>query len=145
MARKGRRYQPPVTAEQRAQAAAAREEKLAALHRQLAEQVAALAAGPEWRRWLDVAARFHNYSLNNTLLILAQRPAATQVAGYSLWQQLGRQVTKGERGIAILAPITWRADPDGQRAPEARANQPSQAPVAPAENADAESAPVRVV
>jgi hypothetical protein len=54
---------------------------------------------------LAVAARFHRYSPNNVLLILAQRPEAAQVAGYRTWKSLGRQVRKGERGIAILAPV----------------------------------------
>src|SRR5215207_4464348 len=64
--------------------------------------------------WLRVAARFHSYSFSNTMLILAQRPDATQVAGYRAWQSLGRQVDKGERGIQILAPVTRRqqAGPD---------------------------------
>ncbi|QOT24000.1 ArdC-like ssDNA-binding domain-containing protein [Paenarthrobacter sp. YJN-D] len=40
--------------------------------------------------------------INNLLLILAQKPEATHVAGYRTWQKLGRQVRKGERGIRIF-------------------------------------------
>jgi antirestriction factor ArdC-like protein len=61
---------------------------------------------------LRVAARFHDYSPGNVMLILAQRPDATRVAGYRSWQALGRQVNRVERGIAILAPITYRATVD---------------------------------
>jgi len=82
------------------------------LHERLAEQVAALRSGQEWRRWLDVARRFHSYSFNNTLLIYAQRPESTAVAGYEAWKTLGRQVDKGERGIQILAPVVRRAKTD---------------------------------
>jgi len=57
---------------------------------------------------LDTAAKFHSYSLGNLLLIGAQAPQATRVAGFRTWQSLGRQVRKGERGIAILAPCTYR-------------------------------------
>jgi antirestriction protein ArdC len=39
---------------------------------------------------------------------MLQRPDATRVAGYRTWQGLGRQVRKGERGIAVLAPVTYR-------------------------------------
>jgi DNA primase len=46
------------------------------------------------------------------MLIAAQRPGATMVAGYEAWQSLGRQVNKGERGIQILAPIIRRASRD---------------------------------
>jgi DNA primase len=88
---------------------AARTAKLDALHGTLTEQIAALRTGQDWQRWLAVAARFHNYSFNNVLLIAAQRPGATAVAGYEAWKALGRQVDKGERGIQILAPVVRRA------------------------------------
>ncbi len=57
---------------------------------------------------LKTMARFHRYSLHNVCLILAQRPAATRVAGFHAWRTLGRFVRKGEKGIAILAPIVSR-------------------------------------
>src|SRR4029079_7796016 len=59
-----------------------------------------------WQRWLAFAGRFTTYSLRNQLLVQMQRPNATRVAGYKAWKALGRQVNKGERGIAILAPRT---------------------------------------
>ena len=64
-----------------------------------------------WKRALEFRQRFHNYSYLNTLLILAQRPNATLVAGYRTWQASNRYVRKGEKGIAILAPLLVR-DPD---------------------------------
>jgi len=45
---------------------------------------------------------------NNLWMILAQRPAATRVAGYRRWQSLGRHVLAGEHGIAILAPVSYK-------------------------------------
>jgi N-terminal domain of anti-restriction factor ArdC len=57
---------------------------------------------------LKTMARFHRYSLNNVCLIVAQRPTATRVAGYHTWRTIGRFVRKGEKGIAILAPILRR-------------------------------------
>ena len=59
-------------------------------------------------RLLQTMARFHRYSLHNVCLILAQRPAATRVAGFHAWRTVGRFVRKGEKGIAILAPILSR-------------------------------------
>lgn len=61
--------------------------------------------GEAFKRYLAFAARFHNYSANNFLLILVQRPDATRVAGYRKWRDLGRQVRRGEEGLKILAPI----------------------------------------
>jgi len=55
--------------------------------------------------FLDAMAHFHNYSFGNVLLIARQRPTATHVAGMRTWNQLGRRVKRGERGIAILAPM----------------------------------------
>ncbi|NUH84746.1 hypothetical protein HUN92_13555 [Bacillus firmus] len=59
---------------------------------------------------LNVMANTKTYSLNNTILIMAQRPSATMVMGYKDWQKLGRQVQKGENGIRILAPSIKKKD-----------------------------------
>lgn len=82
--------------------------RLAAVHEKLTASVSALTSSEAWRQMLTVAARFHRYSPNNVLLITVQRPDATLVAGYRTWQQVGRHVIKGERGIAILAPVVSR-------------------------------------
>jgi hypothetical protein len=55
--------------------------------------------------YLSAMGRFHNYSFGNILEIARQKPDATRVAGLSAWNQLGRKVKKGERGIRILAPM----------------------------------------
>ena len=57
-------------------------------------------------------ARFHRYSANNILLIHVQRQDATRVAGFSAWRKLGRFVRRGEKGIAILVPMTLRRSLD---------------------------------
>jgi hypothetical protein len=57
---------------------------------------------------LKTMGRFHRYSLHNVCLIVAQRPTATRVAGFHTWRSVGRFVRKGEKGIAILAPIVRR-------------------------------------
>jgi hypothetical protein len=78
------------------------------LLQRLAEGVAHLTTTDEWLRYLDVQRRFHRYSFGNCLLIAMQRPDATQVAGFRRWLELGRQVRRGEKGIAILPPIVSR-------------------------------------
>ena len=84
-------------------------QSLEVVHQQLQSAVERLVGSDEWKAMLEVASRFHSYSVNNQLLIFAQRPDATRVAGYRAWQRLGRQVRKGEKGIAILAPCVYRA------------------------------------
>ena len=58
--------------------------------------------------YLKLLSHFHYYSFNNAILIAVQRPDATHVAGFHKWRQLGRFVNKGEKGIAILAPMVCR-------------------------------------
>jgi len=88
----------------------------------LSEGVAALATSERWTQYLEVQSRFPRYSSNNVLLILAQRPDATRVAGYRAWQALGHQVLAKESALRIFAPIKYRRDdvPDGELAREIR-------------------------
>jgi hypothetical protein len=60
--------------------------------------------------YLGAMSRFHRYSFHNVMLIAMQRPDATFVAGFRTWQhEFGRYVMKGEKGIAILAPMVRKA------------------------------------
>ena len=62
-----------------------------------------------YRNYLSTMSKFHNYSVNNTLLIALQRPDASLVAGYQAWQRnFNRHVNKGEKGIRILAPAPYK-------------------------------------
>lgn len=62
-----------------------------------------------YKQYLQTMSRFHNYSLNNVMLISMQRPDATHVAGYGKWQTaFSRHVKKGEKGIKIIAPTPYK-------------------------------------
>jgi hypothetical protein len=63
------------------------------------------------KSYLAAMSRFRRYSWGNVLLIASQRPAATHVAGYHMWNQLGRAVKKGEKGIMIFAPMVIKREP----------------------------------
>ncbi len=88
---------------------------------QLEKGVGELFESDKYKNWLNTMSKFHNYSLNNTLLIAMQMPEATYVAGYMAWQtKFQRHVLKGEKAIKILAPVPYtitavreKADPDG--------------------------------
>jgi len=90
----------------------AREEQLTALQGRLTDHVRAITSGPAWAAWLAAAAKFHSYSFRNTVLIQMQAPDATRVGGYNTWKAVGRQVSKGEKGIAILAPVVRKVEVD---------------------------------
>ncbi len=76
--------------------------------RQAVEQ---LRSSEGWRAWLQSRRRFHSYSLSNQLLIAMARPAATRVAGFRKWLELGyvvrrrpEDVPEGAWAIRIWAP-----------------------------------------
>lgn len=56
-----------------------------------------------WQEYLDTAARFRRYSPCNCMLILLQKPDATQVAGFHTWRKMGRFPRK-HTAISIWAP-----------------------------------------
>ena len=58
-----------------------------------------------YRNYLTTMSRFHRYSLNNVMLIHAQKPDATLVAGFNKWKNsFGRHVKKGEKGFRYWLP-----------------------------------------
>lgn len=66
-----------------------------------------------YRDYLKAMSHFHNYSLNNTLLIVMQKPDASLVAGYGKWRdEFERHVKSGEKSIKILAPAPYKIKKD---------------------------------
>ena len=82
--------------------AEARKAQADALHATIAEQVVSLRTSEVWVSYLDFISKFHSYSFRNTMLIRFQMPHASQVAGFRRWQELGRQVRKGEKSLKIF-------------------------------------------
>ena len=63
----------------------------------------------QYMQYLRTMSRFHNYSVNNTILIHMQKPDATLVAGFNKWRdQFSRNVMRGEKGIKIIAPTPFK-------------------------------------
>ena len=83
--------------------------KLDSIMQQVVDGTKAVFESERYKEMLTVMSKFHNYSINNIILIHLQRPDATLVAGYQAWKKkLNRQVRKGEKGIVILAPAGKR-------------------------------------
>lgn len=61
-----------------------------------------------YKELLDNMVNFRDYSVNNSIGIMLQKPDATLVAPYTKWQKLNRQVKKGEKGIVILCPVKYK-------------------------------------
>lgn len=86
-----------------------REERLQEITDKLEKGIGELFQSGRYAEYLAVMAKFHNYSYGNILLIMAQCPGASQVAGYNDWKRkFGRQVKRFAKGIKILAPCPYK-------------------------------------
>jgi len=83
--------------------------KMNEIPQMLEEGVHKVFESDNYKNYLNTMSKFHNYSINNTLLIARQNPDATLVAGFKSWEKnFGRHVKKGEKGIKILAPSPYK-------------------------------------
>ena len=96
------------------------------LFKKIDDGVKAVFESDKYKDCLRYMSKFTNYSAGNCILIMLQKPEASLVAAFGKWKQLGRTVNKGEKGIAILAPMTFRnkqsdvEDEEGQDEAETR-------------------------
>ncbi len=77
---------------------------------QLAQETDEARRSKAFKAYLDTSARFWRYSWRNQVLILLQCPAASRVAGFRAWQELGRRIVGGSKAIRILAPFTKKVE-----------------------------------
>lgn len=69
-----------------------------------------------YKSYLRAVGKFHNYSMNNVMLITMQRPDATLVAGYNTWKKsFNRNVKRGEKGLKIIAPMPVSVEKEEDR------------------------------
>ena len=62
------------------------------------------AHGSKFQAYLDVQTRFSRYSATNLILILAQKPDATQLKDFDGWKDAGASIKRQQKGISILEP-----------------------------------------
>lgn len=87
-----------------------RQEVLKALTEQLEKSIQDFMESEKYKTFLSSMAKFHNYSLNNQILIAVQKPDSTLCAGYTTWQKQNRYVKKGEKGIRIICPSPYKKE-----------------------------------
>jgi antirestriction protein ArdC len=67
---------------------------------------------------LEAYSSFHGYSIGNCLLAFLQCNARGispgPIATYKRWQELGRQVRKGEKALTLCMPVTRKATKKGR-------------------------------
>lgn len=87
-----------------------RQEVLKDLTEQLEKSIQDFMESEKYKAFLSSMAKFHNYSLNNQILIAVQKPDSTLCAGYTTWQKQNRYVKKGEKGIRIICPAPYKKE-----------------------------------
>ena len=86
------------------------QEKIKAALNRIEDCLEPINTDEDWLKFLSFQAQFYNYSFGNAMLIFSQNPNATYVKGYKAWNQLGRYVKKGSKGLAILAPCIRKVE-----------------------------------
>ena len=101
------------TSDKRNEKCIKRSEKVNKLLTQLELGTKELFNSEKYKNYLTTFSKFTKYSINNTILIYLHNPDAPLVAVYnSLEYIFKRHVKQGEQGIAILAPMKYKKDPD---------------------------------
>ena len=99
-----KQYAKKFTPEERAEYHKAQREEAS---QRLEAAVESLQTSEGFTAWLRARAKFHNYSLNNVLLIMWQLPTASRVASAKVWHELDRHPVKGTKALKVFAPIEW--------------------------------------
>ena len=56
-----------------------------------------------WFKYLKTAVNHYKYSFRDSLLIYAQKPEASAVTSFDLWNNvMNRYINKGTKGIALI-------------------------------------------
>ena len=95
--------------------------KVTSYLRELAHETDSVKKSEFFRKYLAIMSRFWSYSCRNQLLIMAQMPQATRVAGFRKWREMKRHVKKGSIAIKITAPCIRKEkliNPDTEKVTE---------------------------
>lgn len=93
------------------------DKKRISAYQKLVEGIENIIESGKYTEFLKFMKKFHHYSFNNRLLIFAQNPDATKVAGYCTWKELGRGVKSNPKKIFILKLIPCKIKKEQQNEP----------------------------
>ncbi|MBF0778912.1 PBECR4 domain-containing protein [Streptococcus cuniculi] len=83
-----------------------KEKDTKALSAHLKEGMKEYTKSDQYKNFLTAMSKFHDYSVKNIQLMLAQNRDITHVASYQTWKkEFDRQVQKGEKGLKIFVPV----------------------------------------
>ncbi len=98
-----------LTPQQKAEYKAEKREEMQNLFKKIDDGVKAVFESESYKDCLRYMSKFTNYSAGNCILIMLQKSDASLVAAFGKWNELGRTINKGEKGIAILAPMSFKS------------------------------------
>ena len=82
-------------------------DKIKEITARLEQGVQAIFDSERYKEFLNAMSKFHDYSLNNTILIAMQ--GGNLVKGFRQWEkEFDRHVKSGEKGIKIFAPAPYK-------------------------------------
>ena len=102
-------WKKKLTPQQKAEYKAEKREEMQNLFQKIDDGVKAVFESDSYKECLRYMSKFTNYSAGNCILIMLQKPDASLVAAFGKWKELGRTINKGEKGIAILAPMKFKS------------------------------------
>ena len=102
-------WKKTLTPQQRSEYKAEKREEMQNLFKKIDDGVKAVFESERYKECLRYMSKFTNYSAGNCILIMLQKPDASLVAAFGKWKELGRTINKGEKGIAILAPMSFKS------------------------------------
>ena len=102
-------WKKKLTPQQKAEYKAEKREEMQNLFKKIDDGVKAVFESDSYKECLRYMSKFTNYSAGNCILIMLQKPDASLVAAFGKWKELGRTINKGEKGIAILAPMSFKS------------------------------------
>ncbi len=90
--------------------------KVERAQQQLQSQLQALQTSDDWRRTLERMAilgptSINRFSFRNIMLLIAQKPEVRHAATFNAWREKGRNVKRGEKGLAVLRPRIIKREP----------------------------------
>ena len=102
-------WKKKLTPQQKAEYKAEKREEIQNLFKKIDDGVKAVFKSDSYKKCLRYMSKFTNYSAGNCILIMLKKPDASLVAAFGKWKELGRTINKGEKGIAILAPMSFKS------------------------------------
>lgn len=84
--------------------------KVDELMQTLQEGVVNAYSSAKYQQLLRAVSKLHHYSINNQILLFAQKEDVSMCMGFNAWKSLGYVPRRGEHGLKVLAPAFYKQE-----------------------------------